>query len=626
MLTIRQDGEDKWLQCYVKRGLSWVPVEARSTWGKVDGVWRRGARKKVLVSLTPSSSTVYWDIDIWEQLGHPTEPLDVQIHVGKHAIIAQSFVPSPESIAAYLEANPGAVYIPALAALELTGGWHLDTTFDVYLSGALMGCSGYGAEPVQITKQPQPDVVPDHQGPDLLITKATESGVDMAVAMVPSQDLAGKFSASYGSFTYSAGVVDGFFAPGKKGGRGGAGLRTNRPTTVHIQTTPQGQKGAVAGGGGGGGSIGSFWRRYYGGVVMVLAREAVSGGAEPDKLFSQGDAITFSNARYPYQQWIIPDSDYALTKQWALAGWGGAMGAGATLVHGTGPNSPVTLQAHDNSQAAAQHSDFLIVNPKGRLAPAWPRKGAVNTGNDGYNGTWYWLSASAAYATIYFNAASVPNRDSINGPAGRSAGSGHTKGASISFGTSAEIKSDRKVLPNDFINALRLPAPAATVSPAMAKYAAYAVPNGPMQLNMYERSTSAAKFSGGKSIGSYPLFYVANAFKEHVFHGRRFYYVRARNNGDGLVQTSITAGEGGKLGKAGTAAVLNYGGSLSWETSNCAGYSHFPVLAHPYKGSLAGAGGEAGPAIIGSEYVTIVGDQHTAGDVKSITGAIIPFE
>lgn len=622
MLFNKQGTAYKDLKIFVKRGLSWVELDQQRVWGKINGVWKRGTRKIVRMNLDPAVVTVYWDTDLWESLGRPTNDLDVQIYVGKNAILAQSFIPSPEAQAAYETyrlslpaASRPAAYIPSAAALNLAGGWGLNTTFDVQVAGLVIGCSGYGAEPVEITKKVQPNVVAAGSGPNLSVGKSTEYMVDAAYIMI--QESTDYYAQAYGSYTFSDGYIDGFFEKGKKGGRGGAALRANRATKVTFIKNSDGTYGMIAGGGGGGGSLGAFWRRYYGGIYLIMADTSnIHSGEVPNY-----GGTTF----YRYQPELVADDTF--TKQWALSGWGGSMGAGATLVLGLGPNCPLTLQTYSGSSANAQHADFKIVNKSGRLAPPWPRKAANRFGTDGLEGHWYvWSSNGGRNYDFVANAKKNHPAKSVSG---RSAGSGHADGAIVHYGTSAEIRASGKVLSNDFISAALSPVVAATVATGMTRYSAYAARTGAPQLKMYERATSTKKFKGGTPQGAFVPFTSATVYQ--VIYSTRYqfplHYTRQKNEGDDLTETSLTGGVGGLLGKAGTAAVLDYAGSsLSWSTSQCAGYSHFPVKQDAAGNKLAGDGGDAGPAVIGSEYVTFAGTQNTTGDLKSLTGTVIPFE
>lgn len=614
------------LDVTAKRGLSWVNVKHEYVWGKLNGVWRRGTRKIARVTLDPAVRTVYWDLDLWEQLGRPTEDLDVRITVGKNAILAQSFVPSPESQAAY-EAfrqaeitagrTPPPAYIPSPAAANLAGGWGLNTTFEVLVAGGIFGCSGYGAEPVEIAKKAQPTTTAQGAAPSLVVAKTTESLQDAVHALLQN---GGAYHPRLSFFMWSDGIIDGFFEKGKTGGRGGAAVRTNRPTKITFVKNQDNTYGVVAGGGGGGGGIGAFWRRYYGGAYLIMQSHWPTSQA-----ITWGQVPSYSGMWTLWAPAIVADDTF--TKQWSLAGWGGALGAGATQAFGVGPNSPVTLEANSLSSAALVHANWRKVTKAGRLTPPWPRAKAARFGTDGINGRWYYTGGDLGQVSdVVFN--SVVNRPAANVP-GRSAGSGHADGAGVHFGTSAQVRANRNVLANDLISAA-LTTPAAAVTDAsVARFSTLQARSGSPQLKMYERGSPTLKFRGGSVSGALTAFTgdkVLTVVTGQVY-AFPYHYLKQRNAGDYLMETTINSGEGGLLGKAGSPAVLNYGGSsLPWNSTRCGGYSHFPVLQDTAGNKLAGAGGAAGPAVIGSEYVTFAGSRNTVGDLKSITGPVVPFE
>lgn len=625
MLYLKRNGQWVDLDVAAKRGLSWTTIRHEYVWGKLNGVWRRGTKKVLRVLLNPPTRTLYWDVNLWEQLGRPTEDLDVRITVGENAVVCQSFVPSPEAQSVYeayrqAEIAAGrpapAAYIPSPAAMNLAGGWGLNTTFEVQVAGGVFGCSGHGAEPVDIAKKAQPTVTTPGAGPSLSIAKPTESLQDAVHALLQN---GAEYHPRLSFFMWSDGTIDGFFEKGKKGGRGGAAIRTNRPTKVKFLQNANGSRGVVAGGGGGGGGIGAFWRRYFGGAYLVMQ----SHWPTPNPT-GWGGVPNYSGMWLLWAPAIVADDTF--TKQWSLAGWGGAMGAGATQAFGVGPNSIVSLAANSLSSSAAAHADWLRVTKAGRLAKPWPRRGAARFGTDGINGRWYYTGGDLGQVSdVEFN--SVANRPAQNVP-GRSAGSGHADGAGVHFGTSAEIRANRNVLANDLISAALSTPAAPTVSEPASRFATCAARTGSPELRMYERGSSTLKFRGGSANGTLAPFTSDTTLRvvTGTVYAFPYYYLRQRNNGDYLMETVMKSGEGGLPGKAGSPATLNYGGSLAWTSSQCGGFSHFPVLQDGAGNKLAGAGGEAGPSVIGSEYVTFEGSQVTSGDLRSVTGPVVPFE
>lgn len=623
MLYKKQGSDWVAIDPMAKRGLSWVTIRHENVWGKIAGIWRRGSKKAVTITFDPPVKKVYWDIELWKELGYPTEDLEVKIVVGKNAVIAQSFTPSPDTLAnweadrllaAELYGSTKPPFVPKEAALDLAGGWGLNTTFEVSLYAPVMGCSGYGGEPIRTETKVQPTAVAAGKGPSLSVGKTTESLQDAVYGMVhvgPQVHIGLCFG------IWSDGFIDGFFQKGNPGGAGGAGIRTNRPTKINIMTNPDGTIGSVSGGGGGGGGIGSFWRRYYGGAFILIQ---IRGGY----YIVMGQTPVYSNMFGAYGPETVADDTF--TKQWSLAGWGGAMGAGCTLAYGLGPQRSEVIQPFSNDPASNTNKTFYHVCKEGRLVTPWPRAQATRFRSDGVNGRWW--GQYDGIGMDYYSSSKITHA-AMNVP-GRSAGSGHADGATVHFAApAAVVNSNHNVLSNDFISAI-VSAPTATVIDAtVASLAAASATTGSPTLKMYERGSAAAKFKGGAAVGAlvpYTADTVIWSGEAYYSRGFKLYYSRQRNGGDYLMEVTLASGTGGKLGKPGNAAVLNYGGSsLAWTTSQCGGYSHFPVLQDGANNKLAGPGGAAGPAIIGSEYVTIVGAKNPAGDAKSINGAIVPF-
>lgn len=549
MMYLQQGAAQKKVRVFTKRGLSWVSVGHRDTWGKLDGVWRRGTAEDILVVLDPPVQTLYWDYNLWELLGQPADELNVQILVGKNAVLCGSLHPS--------DPKP---------ALDLAGGWALTTKFEVFLHGMLVGASGWSGEPPLLR-------------PDLLPINGRETAGNHAAVCNTSNalvDYGRNSGTTVGMFPPQGNIYGQFFA-GLKGGRGGDCLRTNRPTKLHIMEGPD-YIGMVLPGGGGGASLAAYWRRFVGKMRMYV---------DPNV---GGLSGTYS----------VLDK----YKQWSFAGWGGSIGSGATSRFGlAGPaGHPYSYDARVDVSPFSPDSEAVnTCFAHGRAVRPFNRDGmfAGNSG-DGYSN---------------YSQATHPARNI----SGRSASSGHARGSDVFMGTQSEIVSSGRVLAND-IRAIYpgtfLPSSlqqgalsVADFNKIKARLEPFHVRPRPRIMELYDRRD----FRGG--VLSSP---------EYAF--------------DTLQRHIITAGQGGTPGGSGTSGGFSVfpvpapdGSSAqstvtskAWNDSSVFGFSAF----YPTNLGTGAPWSDAGRAVVGSEYVTVIGRKIERYGLNAYNwaGASVPFE
>lgn len=543
MMYFQQGADQKGIRVFSKRGLSWVSVGHRDTWGKLDGVWRRGTAQEVLVVLDPPVRTLYWDYNLWELLGRPAEELNVQILVGRNAVLCGSLHPT--------DPKP---------ALDLAGGWALTTKFDVYLHGMLVGASGWGGEPPLMR-------------PDLLPINGREVAANHAATCVTNATVV-DYGRSSGAMTglYSPeGNIYGQLFPRNPGGRGGDCLRANRQTTLHIMEGAD-YIGMVLPGGGGGASMASYWRRFVGRYRLYLSPN--TGGLSGS--------------------YTVPGK----YKQWSLAGWGGAAGAGANVAfQKAGPEGhPYKISfATGLSPTAPENLDAATCLVHGRAVPPFNRQGLDSVASiDGVT-----VTAPATHPAL--NAA------------GRTASSGRASGSDVYMAPLSELAASGRIMPNDIES----------------------VGSGALAFNAaLQGSLSAADYA--KIRGKYQLFKVPFARNLRLYERRDFkggIFASPEYAFDKLCNVTMAAGAGGQVASAGSPGAyptLNAGEAISkyaqaWSDTGVFGFSTFV-----FSRAEAAVQAPPGRAIVGSEYVTVVGRQLAGGSspafAKNWAGASVPFE
>lgn len=567
MLFYRDSGAWKYAKFYFKQGATWKEMSQVDVWGKLasDHQWHRGAPQEVVVTLDPPSLTYYWDTNLWEFLNHPTIPLHIIINVGTFAILGGSLHPTDPK-----------------AALELTGGWSLDTKFTVNLKGVLLGAAGYPALPN--VEHPETYKISDKLDSFHAIASVdnSSSGVDSVLidyrygAHGPYTVIHPFFGTEYSNgsaWRTNGGVIYGQYWEGKAGGRGGDALRTNRSTVLNIQSsTVNGHDfiGAVLPGGGGGSSWPTIWRRA---VFKYALYVATGSGA-------------WESTTYEAQT-----SD---VRQHTFAGPGGTAGFGAQW-------SAIQKQVNDASgirfYEGARHygSEPAGCYALGSFPKGFSRDGAPNYDTDGL-----YLHDNVAYLGIYPR--TQPGGRFVSSfDSNRSAASGRRSGSDLLFGTPASII-----------------AGAASAQDVIS----YADPS-----YVAELYTSGSHVSLSR-VGLWG----------RIIDGALMLHDRNSNNGgtsSNVTDDQVTlacslftlgVGLGGSFGQPGKKPTTTHP-TLASTTNKAFGYSFFvPSLTN-----VPVAPG--GRAIVGSEYVTVNGTKYTSASSGGVytrlanwAGDSVPFE
>ncbi len=462
------------------------------------------------------------------------------------------------------------------ACIDLVGAWHVDTTFEIELHGILRGASGCSPIPRHFSTPG----APNQPSFTLASIVASMSTVGASLQNNTLYDTVTSFSSSADklALTHANGVFfGGVLSHAVEEAPGGDCIRTNRPTALKIMEGTD-YIGCLLAGGGAGAPIPSAIRVLRGQQRLV---QIIGGGS--------------------YYTVRPAGVQQEMQKVWAFGGWSGAAGAGVfdggyALSRPADAVKIVTNLIFNDPTAVGyvcNYGGFPSLNATWELELM--SAAALRTGKDG-------LYSGAPGMGLYHNAEDAYPSSNVAGRTAASGGRINMTNFAVSPSPCTTLVSDTlQAYVSDW--AMRMPAfsytPADNVRMARAK-SYFRAPKG-ASIRFYDREGQNGGLAGGNRQ---------------------------------LVSTYIYAGDGGFPGRAGGAGSIGNKNMLTPANSGKAyGFtSYIPAEMFPntlvfQNDAMTDIGGQPGRAIVGSEYVTVVGRTINPGSTDSnVCGAIIPFE